>query len=1291
MPIINKNESDILLQQEALTPNTKVVMAEAPQEDFIGPLEAPIETATTDTMGAYWRRENIFGSALTSIIDDFNYDLTTEEPDASYDPMTDVNNLTGYEGFEYLLAGALNEQHAARIRGQIDDRREDFETLINAPTYQHVLAMPLAIADPSILMPATIGVKSLKTASMIKKVGGFAAGGAAAVGVQEMGLQLTQDFRSADESQANIAAGTILGSLFGGAYGAFTAKSTKANKILGKLSKDLESTPTTLSRQIEEGGLKSLEDIEKAVQISNESVGAARIDLTEEEIFAMRMADREAFLAQETLVSAKGFEKVLKSTTPLLRNMQSPFLASRRLIQKFVNMPLQKMGGEYEQAITHAIEIVQGGFRKIDSEVEDLYKAYKKDEFAKGGVPLAKDTNGYTRVTKEWSKRQANKVSAYVGKGKPFEAKPLDKTFMTEVADAIENGNIHSNPYVKAAAEKYSKIFNTMADEALQLGVWSSFPNREIAKAYFTRLWDAEKVLLGEEKLKNILADHFSQKVDDWVKVHESKTNKIITNLEAQKADIEINKFREASYLQEQAEIGAEEGGLLLSDVKTALDILATGKPKKPKTLLHFIAEKGGINTEDFNKFGGIAYDDVKIWNKDNRIALVKSYEDGGRNLDNLLRLAHEEGFFPDRTLNELTVDDFVSMLDDELKDIAYYPKNGDYTDINDYNYFKEIEQVVDRAGLNPKDYKNGDAILTDAKMKDLRNSIVKAMDVRAKNRMKLIDEKIGKQKARLDKELNDFKVMGKEAYVEDLVDETFKKLAKLDSTNKMFDLPLAEVGPLKGLKLDIDNSLIKDYLVRDARQVVSHYTRAVGTDLELYRKFGSVKFDDIIQPLKHEFDDLRLQVQINKKLSKAEKNAEILKLKAEYDNSVDDFKMIYQLIKGGYTGSLYHNPDSILRSAGRMAKMLSYVTMMQGVTLSSIPDTSRAVFKEGFNSLFKNGLGGMFTLRKQLNKNLLKVHKEDLMSASIAMEHINAARAANTFDIGDRMSGISVLERTLEQASILTSKLTLMNFWNNMWDDLSGTMFTSQIGRVIEGGGNASDKAAIKFLGLDTKALKKIQAQWEQHATKLEGGVRVANLDSWTDLEAKRMYKLAMKKSGELIAIRKDIGDTPLFMYQGAFDVITQFKGFMFATMNKTFLAGLQIADRKVAVSLITMVGLGALTYILRNAAYGKDIDWSPENLLIEGIDRSGVLHLFMEASNIGDKIFGVGLRSSMGLGYSSKYTDRSQLGSLLGPSYGLAESYVKAMKSGDRKDLEKIAPFWRLFYVQALMQALK
>jgi len=1286
MPITTKSDSEILLQQAAQTPQASVVRAEQSIEEFIGPLEAPIETATSETMGSYWRRENIFGSTHAAILDDFLYNLTDEEPDPKYEGLLDVNN-SGYEGFEYLLAGALNENHAKRIRGQIDGQREDFETIMNAPTYQHVLSMPLAIADPSILLPASIGVKGLKTANMAKKIGGLAAGGAVGVATQEVGLHLTQDFRSEKESTSNVLAGAILGGLIGGGYGLVTAKHTKANKILQGLSKDLEVKPTSLSKSIEEGNL----DLDNLIKQSNESVGAAKLDLTEEEMFAGKMLDREASLADETLVSAKGFEKVLKNVTPLLRNMQSPFLASRRLIQKFVNMPLQKMGGEYEQAITHAVEIAQSGWRKVDVDVSNkMYKTYKKEEIAAGRTPLSLNHFGYTKTTKEWGQRQVNKVASKVGRELPFSPPPKEKTFMTEVADAIENGNVHDNAYIQRAAAAYSKVFEGMADEAMNLGVWSSYPTRDVAKAYFTRIWDADAVLLGEDRLKSILTNYFDTKVDDWVRLNEAKNNKIIQNLERQRSDVEMNKFRTASYLQDAAEVGSKENDFLLSDVEVALELLATMKPKKPKTLLHFIADKGGINIDDFNR-GGASYDDVKVWNKNNRIALVNSFEDGGRDLDGLLRMASENGYFPDKDLASMTVDDLMSAIDDELKDIVYYPKNGDFTDINDYQYFKEIEEVVARVGINPKEYAGGKVILTDQKLKDLRSNIIQALDVSAKRRMALIDKKIIDQKGKLNRSLQDLEAMGKKAYVEDLVDETFNKLAKLDSSNRMFDVPLSEVGPLKGLKLDIDNSLIKDFLVRDASQVTEHYVKAVGTDLEFYRKFGSVKFDDIIQPLKREFDDLRIQVRKDKKLSKMEQDSKILELKKSYEDSIDDFGMIYQLLKGGYTGSLYHNPDSILRSAGRMAKMLSYITNMQGVTLSSVPDIGKAQYKEGLGGLFKNGLKSMYELRTGLEKNLLKTHKDDLMSASIAMEHINASRTMNTFDLGNRISGTSVLERTLHGATALTSKLNLMQFYNNFWDDLSGTMFTQQIGRVLKGAGSAKDEKAIKFLGLDQRALKRISTQWDKYSLTGKKGVKIANLDAWTDIEAKRMYKLAMKKSGELVAIRKDIGDTPLAMYQGAWDVITQFKGFMFASMNKTFLAGLQDADRRFLSSIITMVGLGAFTYIVRSAAYGREIDWSPENLLTEGIDRSGVLHLFMEASNIGDRVFGVGARSAMGLGYSSRYTNRSQLGSVLGPSWGLAENYIKAAKSGDIKDIEKLAPFWRLFYVQGLMQALK
>jgi len=96
-------------------------------------------------------------------------------------------------------------------------------------------------------------------------------------------------------------------------------------------------------------------------------------------------------------------------------------------------------------------------------------------------------------------------------------------------------------------------------------------------------------------------------------------------------------------------------------------------------------------------------------------------------------------------------------------------------------------------------------------------------------------------------------------------------------------------------------------------------------------------------------------------------------------------------------------------------------------------------------------------------------------------------------------------------------------------------------------------------------------------------------------------------------------------------------------------------------------------LTYLFKNWDAGRELSDDPMVWITEGIDRSGMLGIYMEANNTMEKISGnsIGMRPLLGINApASRYASRSALDSAVGPTFGLLGTLVAIAggATGDR-----------------------
>lgn len=1215
------------------------------QPDRTGRVEvgvSPAEPTLAEETGAAFRRSNLIGSYLLRDINDYDYD-------ENYNPIDDIK---GYEEYTGLLMQAMNKPHADEIKRRIDQERIDDDILARGGASAVAISMAAGVLDPTILVP---GVSILKGARALRAIKSGVATGATvggAVAVQEAGLQATQLLRTREETNQNIMAGTILGGLFGATFSAVRA-APEFRAMRQSVKSDLSAQIIDINDVMRRNNY----DVNAIKAELGESVGAAKISTA---IDAERIAakGKAAIVAGETISGAAGIEKVVKKITPLLRTLNSPYLKSRLIIQKLINNPLalekNKLFQATEQSVENLKQIYEGKYLSTQQNVLKTYKDYK----SAGGPTLPFTRNNVV-----------NEAKKKLGKSVP------ESSFLEEVGKALKRNDEHPVPAVASAAKEYRKLFNEIGNEAVRSGVWSKLPDRKTAESYFSRMFDTDAITENLPEFKAIVKDWVAEETEKSVSRIEAKYAKQEYNLQSEIDHLKISQFRKASFLQDQAEIGGKPYDLTIEDAKVSLELLAQGKPKKPQSIIHAIG-KIGINSND-QLIKNIHLDAVKLWNKSNfqKLSITK---DGGKYLYNLSFDLWERGYFPTHVDAPPTADELVEIINDALrgKDIVH---PDDYTALEDYYYFLDAEEVISKMGIKPKEYKGGKILLTDEALKDFREKLIFASEASSRIKIKELEADIARLEARKAEELSDIKQLGVDGYAAMVTDEIVDNIRGMNLVSPEFDFSLAERGPLKAQKFLIPDSRIEKFTVNDASVIAERYARLVGTDIELMNKFGSTKLEDILVPLKREYDEAAINL----------KGKEAKKAKEQYEADVRDIEASYQLLRGIYPDNMY-SKDTYFRRLGRIALAYNYMRMLGNVALASVPDIGKQVAYNGFVPFMRDGMIPLIKAMPKIMKGIRPRELEELKFAAKTIQHLNNSRAMTMADMGNRYGSRTGFDNFLNASTKAFSRSVGIVEWNNMMEALAGLMSQRRIARNLldlNSGKQLAQKERefLSAIGIGKKEAERLGAMFKKHS-EIGDDFIYANSQKWEDIDAVKIYRSALNKDIGSVLIEKQIGDVPLFANTATGQIVMQFKNFMFASLNKTLFTSLQRRDMAALQGAITMIGMGSLAYIATSYSYGKEPDLTPENLVIQGLDRSGLMSIFGEINNTAERVGFPGIHRFAGAPQSSRYAAKSIPEAVLGPSVGTianiglgihAFAQEGELSDSDRKQIRKLVPW--------------
>lgn len=491
--------------------------------------------------------------------------------------------------------------------------------------------------------------------------------------------------------------------------------------------------------------------------------------------------------------------------------------------------------------------------------------------------------------------------------------------------------------------------------------------------------------------------------------------------------------------------------------------------------------------------------------------------------------------------------------------------------------------------------------------------------------------------------------------------------------------------GPMKERVYDIPDADVEDFLINDLDHLVENYIRTMSRDNEIMREFGTLEPDEILKTIADDYAKL--------KVGKSDKEVE--KLNKRMRRDMKDVGYMFEKLRGIDSTVSPDYYGSKLGKAERLAMKFNFVRLLGGMTLSALSDIARPIMAKGLTPFIGDGVAAFASDMKNFRKAALELREE----AAIGLDMVMNSRIRSIMGVDDYAEPIGKIEQTLDKASQVFGNATLMNQWNTGAKQFTGVLVQSQMIKAIkaieDGTVTAKQIRDLASSYIDQDMAKRIGAQLKKYGSK-EKVVELANMRLWDDKLAKETFAHAIRKEVDNIIITPGLAK-PTWLSKPGLRVVGQFRSFAGASMQKAFLSGLQRRDMAMVNGLAISVALGAMSRIIKAEIAGYELDASPQKLILEGIDASGMTGWLMDANNILEKTTAgrIGLNPLIGQAPMSRYASRSALSSVLGPTYGMvgdslqlsSAAFSGEWKASDSHTLRQLIPFNNIFWLRGIL----
>ncbi|MFI0847785.1 hypothetical protein [Mesorhizobium sp. IMUNJ 23232] len=351
-----------------------------------------------------------------------------------------------------------------------------------------------------------------------------------------------------------------------------------------------------------------------------------------------------------------------------------------------------------------------------------------------------------------------------------------------------------------------------------------------------------------------------------------------------------------------------------------------------------------------------------------------------------------------------------------------------------------------------------------------------------------------------------------------------------------------------------------------------------------------------------------------------------------------------------------------------------------------------KVVFTHGLTSTFRDGFLPLIR-----NAGRVKLAAAEVKAAGTALDMVLDSRVMALGDITNEFGQHSAFERGIKSMTQRFGVVSLMAPWNATLKQFAGLITMTNLLRdarkVAHGQADAKTIRRLAAANIDEEMAIRISNSFAKHGDE-QDGVLLARAGLWEDIGAQETLRGSVVRDVDRIIVTPG-QDRPLWMSTELGKMVSQFKTFAVASMQRTALAGLQQRDAATLNGTILMMGLGALTYALKEWNAGREPSEKPSVWAVEAFDRSGLAGWLMEANNMTEKL----TRGTVGLSFFtgepvSRYASRNVTGAFLGPTpEAVADifqvsgaAFAGDFKKTDLTAARKFLPGQNLFYLRSL-----
>lgn len=568
------------------------------------------------------------------------------------------------------------------------------------------------------------------------------------------------------------------------------------------------------------------------------------------------------------------------------------------------------------------------------------------------------------------------------------------------------------------------------------------------------------------------------------------------------------------------------------------------------------------------------------------------------------------------------------------------------------------------------------------AKIADNQKALSKAVKERTAINKELVQSR--KELRSIKSDLKKAKFFENEGLLDGMADDVYNNIVSTPGGIIPKNV-IPEGSPFKSRTLPIPDKYLEEFLENDIETVAEFYIRSTAPQIEMTKKFGDKDLKQAFAEIDFDYDEA-----IKKSPEKAKK------LNDQRDSVKKDLGAMRDLLYGTYNQPA--DPNSFWLRANKATRNLQFLSKLGGMMLSSIPDMARPVMVHGLKQNAQ-----MF---KALAMNPVKsgmAIKEAKMNAAI-FEMIQSTRANSIADIGDMYKQGTKFEKGLEGMSNTFGAASLMSPWNQLIKQWAGFVSSDAVlkntVKWADGTISEASKRKLAQLGIGENEAKLIAEQVNKHSDT--GDVWLANAGEW-DKGIAEIFKNAIIKDTDSMIVTPGVGDKPLFMNTATGKLVGQFKSFVFASHGRMLISGLQQRDAAFFNGLMLSMGLGALTYSMKELVRGEKPSSDPAKIISEAVDYSGIFALMAETNGIVEKATrgNVGINALTGNPPMSRYASRNALGAIFGPTVGTVNDVFEVtggigMQIGDdpqgftqrdMKALRRLVPYQNLWYTRNLL----